>query len=533
MSKVTIRPTGTQTAAPGWDSTPNIGANLHTNLGDASDSSWVDVAEQYTRSDFIMADPTLPSSWVLRSIEMFMRANGRTGTTASDGYIGLQVWSQFTGPSGGSVTAQVVPESQIYVKADGTPPRTYSSAPVVPTVAGGAYAVTASVLNGMLMLVTLQSPDPAHVQLYDVWLVLTLAEAPAVDVTAIAGGTLAVSNPTFTWGYTPGVDGGAQTKAELKVFTSAQYSAGGFDPSTSTPTYSATITGSTTSHRVVDALANSTTFRVFVRAAQTINGVDQWSAWNYEQFNTSYTVTTVQTVTVTADSSNYRHQIVVARDTGTPAWVWVEVERSNDGGTTWAPVRGAHETSSADATFVTAWSTSSVTVRDYESSNGVATLYRARAMNTGAGAEVVGPWTNAGSSPSWSTNELLLKDPLHPTRNRVVQLVGEQPELTDNITQTIMRPQGRATPVVITDEYQASVGQLDLECYTFVESDALKTLLDSVAVLLQVPPVAPFDGSSRYIVLGPRTKRHVGPNEWVTWSMSFVETDRFADDVTP
>lgn len=161
---------------------------------------------------------------------------------------------------------------------------------------------------------------------------VTKPSAPTVS--APTGTKTNDRNPTVSWTYNGDADSDGQTKFQVKIFSDAQYGAGGFDPSTSSATVSSgTITSGSTSWSGYSNLPNNDTYRAYVRTACTTNGVDQWGDWGYSQFvidvtpstPTSVTPSTTQTtnepsigatVAASPDNLSIRREWQIASDTG-------------------------------------------------------------------------------------------------------------------------------------------------------------------------------------------------------------------------
>lgn len=392
-------------------------------------------------------------------------------------------------------------------------------------------AFTQSELDELTLSVAFQKITGAgtQVQFMEGYVGVLVASPPTVVVTAPSGAQ-STPTPTVAWTFTAGADGGAQSYARVKVFSAAQYGAGGFDPSTSTATYdSGTITGAGTSHTLSSSLANSTTWRAYVQVAHTINSTTAWSAWAYSGFTTSYTTADVASVSVTPSNSAGKITVTANRDTGTHAWATVDIERSLDAGTTWSAVRGA-TASTATNTWVTAWGSNAVTVVDYEVPNGTAVVYRARGNWVNSGVTVTGPWTSSAST-SWTSDDVWLKCPLDPTLNVVVEFSGDAPTLTYGVEQGIFHPTGRTTAVVVSDVRQAATGDLGLETLTFTAAATLKDTFDATVLLLQMPEEIARDGvMNLYVVCGPLEEAQASvATEWTYWRTSFTVVDAPAD----
>jgi len=101
-------------------------------------------------------------------------------------------------------------------------------------------------------------------------------------------GSILLPSATVTNTDTPGflatIVGTVATAYEAKVFSAAEYGAGGFNPATSTPTWQSGIvtiaTGSTSlSGTVFTDLVNGGTYRIYLRVADGPSTSYTWSAW--------------------------------------------------------------------------------------------------------------------------------------------------------------------------------------------------------------------------------------------------------------
>jgi hypothetical protein len=130
-------------------------------------------------------------------------------------------------------------------------------------------------------------------------------------------GPLETSRPAFSYVYTD-ADLDPQVEYQAKVFSAAQYGAGGFDPDVSTATWGSGIvkatlnSGATQSGVIGVDLAPGTTYRLYAKAARNFQGVDTWySAWGFVGFTTVVSLPEVPTIFTTADQTNARVQIDV------------------------------------------------------------------------------------------------------------------------------------------------------------------------------------------------------------------------------
>lgn len=278
-------------------------------------------------------------------------------------------------------------------------------------------------------------------------------ERPVGTVTApTEGSTLTTTNaPTVSWTYSD-PESDAQERFRVKVFTAAQYGAGGFDPETSPAFYdSGDVVSSATSH-ALPPLDNSTTYRAYVKVgdATPVGYAAKWSAWDSNTFTINITPPGVPTVsaptysTVThAMSGNVTSGTIPATGTGHR----FRLERSIDGGTTWRAVRGftakQFGTGTGGAGTVVAWV-------DYELPRGATAIYRARSTAEVSALSLTSAWSasTAGvlavKAGCWN-----LKSPSDPTKNLIgVNATPQRLRSVSKIPTAVFAAQGRREPIV-------------------------------------------------------------------------------------
>lgn len=203
---------------------------------------------------------------------------------------------------------------------------------------------------------------------------------PADEDAGTAGNQVtSTTRPTVAWSYDD-AEGDTADRYELRIFTDAQYGAGGFDPSTSDATYERTFDDTRVDrHEVTEALANDT-YRAYVRARE--RGTGLWSAWANRQWTQVAVRYAAPTLAATAQPATARVQLVVSGAVPAGAET-VEVEASYDAGGTWEQVRTHSDAERAAANPVTLW--------DREAPLNTAALYRARYIS--ADPHVDGDWS--------------------------------------------------------------------------------------------------------------------------------------------
>jgi hypothetical protein len=132
---------------------------------------------------------------------------------------------------------------------------------------------------------TILPPDPTNrTTLYALYVDVETAPRPTLTVTAPTGTVTDTSFPSVTW--TPVFsDGSPQSAYEIKIFDAATYGGAAFSADTSTPIVETGIITSTNNGQTLEGdLANSTTYRAYVRVASLINGANYFSAYAFSQF---------------------------------------------------------------------------------------------------------------------------------------------------------------------------------------------------------------------------------------------------------
>jgi hypothetical protein len=154
-------------------------------------------------------------------------------------------------------------------------------------------------------------------QLLEVYVdVLTTAQ-PTTTVTAPTGTITDTSFPAVTWTYAD-TDGDVQSAYEIKIFSSAQYSASGFNPETSASIVDTGIIISTNNGQSLEVdLPNSTTYRAYVKTAQLVNGVNYFSNWAYSQFTMGIDSPASPSISAFYDSTNGSIAVTVYGRTNT------------------------------------------------------------------------------------------------------------------------------------------------------------------------------------------------------------------------
>lgn len=122
-------------------------------------------------------------------------------------------------------------------------------------------------------------PPNDGVRVYKLWAVINYKTAPTVAVTAPSG-TVTSASPTISWVYSQS-EGDFQKSAAYKIFTAAQQGLTTFNPDTTTPVYSNTVSGDIQSFTLPSTLSPDD-YYIYVRVQSAFGA---WSAWTGRSFS--------------------------------------------------------------------------------------------------------------------------------------------------------------------------------------------------------------------------------------------------------
>jgi len=167
--------------------------------------------------------------------------------------------------------------------------------------------------------------------LYAVYVdVLTTAQ-PTLTVTSPSGTVSDTSFPSVVWSYSD-VDGDPQSAYEIKIFDSTTYGGAGFSANTSTPIVETGVVVSSNNGQTLEAdLANSTTYRAYVRVAQLLNGDNYFSAYAFSQFSLAVNAPASPTVSAFYDAPTGAVTVTVLGRTNVLSINQASLETNTDG----------------------------------------------------------------------------------------------------------------------------------------------------------------------------------------------------------
>ena len=479
MSVTTVRPNIVHSGSGNYAVTGAASASAA--LSDDSDSSYIRKSGTGT-SDIIIGFGTfsLTSSQVIRQVRLRARAQTPTSFAKVSFALGTRVSgiNYFTP----AYTVKGTAATQTFTGAY------YTSSP------DGATWDQAR-LDSLRIQVTdfRQNLDRAYV--YELYADVDVANAPSCSVTAPTASVTSTGKPDVSWTYSDS-DGDGQTFYEVKVYSSAQYTAGTFDVSTSTPTWtSGQANGSDTTTTIGEYLLDGT-YRVYVRVAKTINGEPFWSSWAFSQFVIDLVQPTQPSLSVSFDSAENKVAITAtgASAAGYDFQVF-EVQRSTDQ-TTWVTVRDAMELS-PNTSYI-------ATITDYEAPRGVTNYYRARSIAYLGDNVVASDYGSTASVTVTNDGSWWMKAITAPSLNTGgVRILEGLDELIEEDL-GIFRPKGRSTALVVSGSIYGRDGTYRIVTSTTGEWDDVYALARHQGTILVQDPF----GDQKYIRLVAR--------RWVT-----------------
>lgn len=481
MTLVSLRPSATVSNTGALTGA----ASAHAALSDNSDASYVtfDPAEEAVVD---LGDLTLPGGAVVKTATVKVRYSDGTfeARLASTGAV-----TSYLAPVGGGFT---------------------------PSTLAGQAQVGWTDAHADAARISVKGITTTPVKVYEVYGDIRYVVQPVPTVTAPTGTVTNTNLPTTTWTDVLDSDGGGQTHFEVKIFSAAQYGAGGFDPATSTPTVSSGITASSALLWQATANLANATYRSYVRVAQTVNGVQHWSAWVNGQYIVNVAIPGTPTLALTPFSSAGYIQTVTTTVAGAATTDNIELQRSTDGGTTWLAVRN-NEGSDG---ILDAEGDGTTTVLDYEAPNGTVTSYRARALHNYSGVFAASAWSTTQTA-TWTSTDWWIKHPNRPTLNlKLTQALLSYATVERGARNGVFQPLGATLPIVISDTRAGETGTTVLVLTTVAAQNALDTLLDQAATLLLQGPAA--EGHpDRYVRFGDHSSvRQVDKS----WALTTLET---------
>ena len=323
---------------------------------------------------------------------------------------------------------------------------------------------------------------------YELFFDIETTTQPSVSVASPTGTITANSRPEVSWTYSD-TDGTEQDYYRIKVYTSSQYSSGGFDPSATVAYWDSGVIASSDNTATIQEYLTDGTYRAYVTVAKTVSGVPFYSAYAYSQFIVNTTPPTVPTLTGTFDSV---HNLVLLEVTGaTVSGTFdsqvFQVQRSDDSGTTWADVIGGSE--------LVPSGTNVASLNDYAAPRAASAIYRVRSIGTLGEDQVASTWSSNVTVAVTNDGDWWLKPVTAPALNIGGLKIQGGFDVTAAEQIGVFRPIGRQTAVTVSAGVQGEDGSFTISTVGVVDfNDTWPTILHEGTVLLQLP-----DATQRYI----------------------------------
>lgn len=342
------------------------GATAHAILSDNSDASYIHGGTNATATvDFGVPSPAIPVGAQIRSVNIKVRQGNEQGR-----YLETRL---------GETLDRVYYFTQSFI-TDLAITNVFGTSRNL-TVQGIAW--NPSALWAYLKV------GGSSVRIYEAYAEVYYNVAAVATPSAPTGSVTTTTRPDVVWSYTD-AESDIQERYVIKVFSAAQYGAGGFDPETSTPTWtSGEVFSASTVVKIGMDLDNGVTYRAYVKVADTgSNG--RYSAWANTQFLMAVTAPPAPTLVATAQPANAtgpRTKLDITRTVSATPTTFMVIEYSDNGGVTWGGLAfnnsEAYIVAMADAEkILNTPDGTTFTFYDYTAIPGVTRSYRAKGTRT-------------------------------------------------------------------------------------------------------------------------------------------------------
>lgn len=454
MTTVTVRPDG-GTLGSGWSL---VGAaTIQAATNDNSDSTYTRTTSANGTSTVTFGTTTLPALSFVTNVVPRYRFYYFGAPVKPDVN---RLFASFGGEAGW--VDQTLGDTTI---------ATYSGAARATRPGGGAWT-QADIDALSLSMTTSSGGNWINTAVVELYVDVTYNEAPVAAITAPTGTVTTTSAPPVAWTYTD-PDGAAQERYQVKIFTAAQYGIGGFDPETSPYTWWSGEVFSNALTVTPTPVANAT-YRAYVKVAD-VGSSGRYGNWVFSGFTVNVTPPPTPTIVATADTALSRVKLDTTVGTYASGTQLVTVQRSVDGGATWATVRGAAGVLTANLATFTVW--------DYEMPRGVSVSYRAQVVSIPSGFPIASAYSTTATA-TLTVSGWWLKDPQFPALNMLIRVAPASFVLRRRIPQKTYEGLAAATATVVTDGAKGDEGTIDVWSMTGERWAKLDALLSSGRPLL-------------------------------------------------
>ena len=311
----------------------------------------------------------------------------------------------------------------------------------------------------------------------------SLNDPPTNNVQTPTGVVTDTNTPTVSWLYSD-PEFNPQSEALVRVFAQPGGTWVGFNPDTATPLFEAEIMGEATSVICTTRLANTGTYRAYVKVAHRLsNGTTLWGVWDFNDFTTNYTAPAAPTLAGSAHNERVMLVLTPPNTPWTPDIDFFLIERSLDNGVTWNAFRygtAALSTGLPD-------NTTPQTLYDYEVPYYDTVQYRAFSVSTDLGFDLLS-LASATVSVSISQQAVWIKDPVDATLNTAFPIEEGWLSKTKSRRRTFHEPLGRTKPIVTRGTINADSFSITLLVVGETKWDRLMALLNNQRTLYVQTP---------------------------------------------
>jgi hypothetical protein len=503
MAVTTVRPDATASGAALYTITGGAGS-LHAALSDNSDATYISKTSSIVGQANAILDfgtTTITASQRVKQV----RVRGRCTTPTTNGKLNVYLGSR--------VNNQNYFHSALAIRGQNTTITTFVGPYYTASPSGEAWSQAS--INGLRAKITEYKETSDIGRFYELYIDVDISSQPSVTASAPTGTITTTTAPDVTWAYSD-TDNETQAFYRIKVFTAAQYGAGGFDPETSTSTWDSGDVASTDSSAVIGTLLLPATYRSYVKVAKSINGEPFWSAWQFTSFVISYTAPTIPTMSVSWSSTEGKATFTLtgAALPGVYVSQYYDIHRSDNAGLVYQGIRNG-ENLIPNVTYV-------ATAIDYEAPRLTTAYYRCRAVGIDASSnEFASDWGTVQQVLITNDNTWWFKAIEDPTLNKGSIRVLKELDVLIEEPNTVFRPLGADRPIVVAGPIQGEDGGYSIKTVTEAEWDYILPLIQYQGNILVQDPY----GNQKYIRIIDRswTAETQSGNVYRDISLRYVE----------
>lgn len=289
MPTYTIRPNADWTGASAFTRTG--GTTNWGNLSDNTDATFLTKTGTSTVAgiyEMEFATSTIPATEKITKVNVRVRA--RRVTSAPTGQVLSIALGYITDRNSKttkfSATSVITPSSTIATIDTG----------INATAAPDGTSWVQAKIDDLVVRLYDTTETTYNANIYEVYVDVTTTTQPTVTVTAPTGTISTTSFPAVNWTYAD-TEGDPQIAYRVKIFDAATYGGGSFNPDTSQVTVdTGEVQSSDAGASLTVDLANTTTYRAYVKVAQDVNGSYYWSNWSFSGFSLAVNAPGVPTI---------------------------------------------------------------------------------------------------------------------------------------------------------------------------------------------------------------------------------------------